>query len=106
MLIICMDTLGCNFSELKYFNLFNPKDSNDSPLGCFLEVDLDYPNELHDLENDYPLAGEKKEVTEEMLCKYQLKIIKDNNFSLGRNEKLISNLGNKRRYKLHHQNFI
>ena len=26
---------------------------------CFLKFDLDYPDELHDLLNDYPLAGEK-----------------------------------------------
>lgn len=40
----------------------DPKDSysNDSPLGSFLEVDFDYPDELHDFYNDYyPLAAEK-----------------------------------------------
>ena len=26
---------------------------------CILEVDLEYPKELHDLHNDYPLAAEK-----------------------------------------------
>ena len=26
--------------------------------GYFLEVDLEYPKELHDLHNDYPLALE------------------------------------------------
>ena len=26
---------------------------------CILEVDLEYPKELHDLHNDYPLAPEK-----------------------------------------------
>ena len=83
-----MDTLGCNFSQLKYFNWVNPKDSNHSRLGCFLEVDLDYPDELHNLENDYPLAVEKIEVTQEILPKYQLKIKKDNNFPLGSNKKL------------------
>ena len=25
-------------------------------LSCFLEVDLEYPKDLHDLHNDYPLA--------------------------------------------------
>ena len=41
----------------------NPKDfnvdnySNDSKIGCFLNVNLDHPDELHDLHNDYPLAG-------------------------------------------------
>ena len=28
-------------------------------LSCFLEVDLDYPEDLHDLHNDYPLASER-----------------------------------------------
>ena len=27
--------------------------------GCILEVDLEYPKELHDLHNDYPLAPER-----------------------------------------------
>ena len=27
-----------------------------SEIGYFLEVDLEYPNELHELHNDYPLA--------------------------------------------------
>ena len=34
--------------------------SNNSPVGCFLEINLDYPDELHDLHNDCPLVGEKK----------------------------------------------
>ena len=29
---------------------------------CILEVDLEYPKELHDLHNDYPLAPEQIEV--------------------------------------------
>ena len=37
------------------------------------------------------------------MSKYQLEVIGDN-FSLGKNKKLISNLGNKRKYKLHYQN--
>ena len=31
--------------------------------GLILEVDLEYPHELHDLHNDYPLAAEKRKVT-------------------------------------------
>ena len=30
---------------------------NDSRVGCFLEVDLDYPDELQDFHNDFPLVG-------------------------------------------------
>ena len=62
----------------------NPKDfnldnySNDSTLGCFLEVDLDYPAELHDFHNDYHLVGAKIKLAEEMLSKHQLQIIENN----------------------------
>ncbi len=37
--------------------------------GLILEFDLEYPKELHDLHNEYPLklAPEKKKVTKDML---------------------------------------
>ena len=51
---------------------------------CFLEVDLEYPEDLHDLHKDYPLA---------------LKRIKIRNV-----EKLIPNLSNKTNYVVHYEN--
>ena len=33
--------------------------SKKSPIGSILEVDLEHPDELHVLHNDYPLAPEK-----------------------------------------------
>ena len=39
-----------------------------------------------------------------MLSDYQLQFIEDNNFSYDKNEKLISNLSNKIKYKLQDQN--
>ena len=50
----------------KDFNLDNYSD--DSPVGCFLEADLDYP---HDYRNDYALAGENVEIRKEILPNYQ-----------------------------------
>ena len=57
---------------------------SDGDLGYVLEVDLEYPSELHDLHNDYPLAPES------------VKINKVN--------KLTPNLNNKTKYVLHHRN--
>ena len=42
----------------KDFSLHNY--SNNGLIGFFLKVDLDYPDGLHDLHSDYPLAGEKQ----------------------------------------------
>ena len=41
-----------------------------SPIGHFLEVNLEYPDKLHELHNDYPLAPEKLAVSSDMLSEY------------------------------------
>ena len=51
---------------------------------CILEVDLEYPENLHDLHNDYPLAPEQ--------------------IVVNKVSKLIPNLGNKKKYVLHYEN--
>jgi len=40
------------------------KYKENSKKGLVLEVDLEYPKELHDLHNDYPLGPEQLNVTE------------------------------------------
>jgi len=52
--------------------------------GCILEVDLEYPKELHDLHNDYPLAPENIVPPGSKVCK------------------LIPNLGDKYKYVVHY----
>ena len=44
--------------------------NNKSPIGYFLEADLEYPNELYKLLNDFPLALEKLAVSSDILSKY------------------------------------
>ena len=51
---------------------------------CILEVDLEYPKNLHDLHNDYPLAPEQ--------------------IMVNKVSKLIPNLGDKKKYILHYEN--
>ena len=51
---------------------------------CILEVDLEYPKSLHDLNSDYPLAPEQIEVNKV--------------------NKLIPNLWNKKNYVIHCEN--
>ena len=69
-----------------------------------LEVDLEYPKELHKLHDDYPLAAEKIKVTKDMLSPYCKKIASKLNISIGRVSKLMSTLCNKEKYVLHYRN--
>ena len=77
-----------NFRWIPYPDAIN-LDSYDenSAKGLILEVDLEYPKELHDLHNDYPLAPEKIEVKEEMLSDYYKNIIKEGKMTIGKVKK-------------------
>ena len=46
-----------------------------SLIGYLLEVDLQYPDKLHELHSDYPLAPEKLAVSSNMLSKYCKKLL-------------------------------
>ena len=60
-----------NIDKIKQ-KLINIK--NNSSTGYVLEVDLEYPQKLHDIHSDYPLAPEKISMPKESLSKYCLKI--------------------------------
>ena len=74
-----------------------------SEIGCFLEVDFEYPNKLHELHNDYPLAPEKFAVSSDMLSKYCKEIADEYDIKVGDVKKLIPNLRNKTKYGLHYR---
>ena len=73
-------------------------------IGYFLDVDLGYPDELHELHNDFPLAPEKLAVSNDMLSKYCKKIAYKYRIKVGDVKKLIPNLGNETKYVLHYRN--
>ena len=72
----------------------------DSKEGLILEVDLEYPEELHDLHNEYPIASEKVKVSNDMLSAYCKKIAKKYNISIGLVRKLIPTLRDKKRVRV------
>ena len=72
--------------------------------GLILEVDLEYPQELHNLHNDYPVAPEKIKVSNGMLSEYCKKIAERYNISIGLVRKLIPTLKDKKEYVLHYRN--
>ena len=74
---------------------------DDHHTGYNLEVDLEYPPELHDLHNDYPLAAEKLTVTKEMLSSYA-RSFADHHHIL--TEKLVPNLNHKTKYATQYAN--
>ena len=49
-----------NGDDLSIDDIMNHNKEADNK-AYVLEVDLEYPNELHDLHNDYPLAREKNQ---------------------------------------------
>ena len=77
--------------------------SEKSPIGHFLKADLEYPDELHALHNDYPLAPEKLAIPYDMLSDYCKKIADEYGIKVGDVKKLIPNLGNKTNYVLHYR---
>ena len=55
---------------VKNIDKFDIMSINDKSLiGYFLEVDLEYPDKLHELHNDFPLSPEKVAVSSHMLPK-------------------------------------
>ena len=86
----------------EYINL-DSYDEN-SAKGPILEVDLEYPEELHHLHHDYPCAPEKISVQKEMLLDYCREILEREKMSVGGVRKLIPTLMKKEKYVLHYRN--
>ena len=80
--------------------------SENSSDGYILEGDLEYPDELHELHNDTPLAPEKLEISRNVLLIYCSNIANKYDIKSGSVKKLVPNLGNKSKYALHYKNLL
>ena len=78
-----------------------------SPLeGMILEVDLEYPAELHDHHNDYPLAPQSLKIECDWQSDYCRAMRDKHNIPTGVVPKLVTTLCNKTKYVLHYENLV
>ena len=80
------------------------KKKENAKNGWILEVDLEYPAELHEQHNSYPLAPEKKIVKKEFMSDYQKRLMKDLDLKPPDSEKLLLTLEDKSNDVVHYRN--
>ena len=68
-----------------------------------LKVDLKNPDEVYVSQNDYPLAPEKLEISNDMLSKHCSECGKSCGIKVGGVNKLVPNLGSKSKYVVHYR---
>ena len=76
----------------------------DSETGHILEVDLNYPKELHGTNNEYPYCCEHTIIENDMLSPYAEYIAEKHELVGGKNSKLVSCLTDKKSYVIHEMN--
>ena len=81
--------------------ILNKKEDQD--VGYMLEVDMEYPEYLHNLHDAYPLVPEKIEIKEECLSEHQKELGTGCGAKFGA-ETLCLTLNDKERYTLHYRN--
>lgn len=71
-----------------------------------VQFDLEYPQELHVLHNDYPLAAKKVNIKKDMLLKYCKEISYRKNMTTGQVKLLVPTLNDKENYVLRYRNLL
>ena len=84
------------------FNIDNVR--ADSDIGHILEVDLNYPEELHETNNEYPYCCEHTIIKNDMLSPYAKCIAEKHELVCGKSSKFVSSLIDMKRYVIHETN--
>jgi len=85
--------------EISDFDFMNVPTHGDT--GYIVECDLKYPEKLHDLHSDYPMAPEHLTISPDMLSDFCSELKDKNRIP---SQKLIPNLLDKTKYVCHYQN--
>ena len=92
---------GCELTEEQIMKI-----APDADEGCFVECTLDYPQALHDLHADYPLAPVKTKITYDMLSPYARFLCDCHKLKYTlKTEKLLTTFRRRSFYVLHYWNF-
>ena len=94
-------------NEDKYKNIDWLNIPDESETGYILEIDFEYPQSLHYLHSDYPLAPVKRKIDKEELSDYQKSLLNQmnsNGLKYIPTKKLILDLYDKKNYVLHYKN--
>lgn len=84
---------------------FSSNECVDKCLRCSVSVELEYPQELHKMHNDYPSASDILKIKIKMLSTYQLKITDGYNISINNVKKSVLNFFDAEKKVLHYKNF-
>jgi hypothetical protein len=97
----------CSSSEITRVSKDLPNLTADSDIGYILEVDLSYPENLHDLHSSFPLVAEQVTFTADDLSAYSRASVStlrgSQALSSYKSSKLCTNLKNKKKYVTHYR---
>lgn len=99
-----IDASEMNHKTMERWTSFILNISDDADYGAILEVDLEYPQELHESHTDYPLAPVNRMVHAAELSPLTHHIISKNKLSYTPSTKLCGTLEPKSHYKVYYRN--
>lgn len=88
--------------EAKTFDFASVPDEGNR--GYILEVDLEYPDHLHDVHNMYPLCPENTVIEPSELSPYTQSLAEKLSIQSSSCKKLVANFKSKKRYVVHYRN--